>query len=161
MHMYFFNFKKLVEHLRAGRDTERETYYYLLAYLICAQLGRLGELQRPAQEKDSYMVLGFTVLGCIVSFLALRTLYFANGGDNGKKFVSRLLALSWVASIQYLIVIISMAVVAAAAMYIAQAGWIAIYILPGTLLITAVYFFVKVLNGIKEVNRPLPESSGQ
>lgn len=99
--MYFLNLSGLIEHLKLDRQTEYESFQYVLAFFIWGQLPIDIFFDTPAKAAvSSFGVLVGQLVGraifIVIGFLVIRCFFRANGGTNGKHFLHRMLALSWV-----------------------------------------------------------------
>lgn len=108
--MFFWNLRGLVEHLKSERNTERESFQYLLGYILLGFI-RVGEFsERPAKAAPdtlsiAMMVFVMIVLG-FIAFSVLRMFFNANGGNSGKHFLHRMLALNWVLGFRLLVIFV-------------------------------------------------------
>ena len=98
--MYIWKIHKLNEELISGNIAEREVFKYLVA---CSILYALLMIQYP--NSNSLDTWSGVICG-IVRIIGLFFIYKCNGGDNGKDFLTRYLAISWVVFIRMLVLLI-------------------------------------------------------
>lgn len=98
-HMYFWNINKLKEDLKKGPLAEKDSFKYLFVFVLTYTLAmyETGDTTGAGWNMIMYLVLG---LG------GLYYTYKCNGGDQGKDFVVRYLAVSWVASIRWIVMVL-------------------------------------------------------
>lgn len=104
--MYFFDLNGLSDHLRLEKNTQRESLQYLIGFYILEAFGgyiRLGSDGKENSNSFFEMSFGQMVTSAIFAalFLAIGIwvisyFYRANGGDNGKFFLHRILAIGFV-----------------------------------------------------------------
>lgn len=101
--MYFVDLKGLTVHLQNNKPTSRESFHYVLAYMGSGMFeGAFSKFysSKPAQPPANITEFLINMLVLLVLFfityLILLGYYRKNGGDNGKFFLDRLIAIVWV-----------------------------------------------------------------
>ncbi len=88
--MYFYALKKTKEKFATTGFSERESLPYLLVFVT---LISITALPYTSQNFWDYTT---TALSTIIGFVATILLYRANGGADGRQFISKYIILGWV-----------------------------------------------------------------
>ncbi len=88
--MYFWKIEELKKDIREGKLSQQQDLYYLLAIVILTGIGLI-----PAFEYNQYdQLMACTYLG--ISIVGVIKAFSSNGGQQGKDFTKRFLAVAWV-----------------------------------------------------------------
>ncbi|WP_437757674.1 hypothetical protein [Sorangium sp. So ce1389] len=100
--MIFWNIKALRAALAHGTLSERARFIYLLTFVfVSAALTEVAANSRPPNAWDwlrSGITIASTVLGTVWA-------YHLNGGSHGRHFLERYVALSWVYSLRFTVIV--------------------------------------------------------
>lgn len=103
--MYFWNIKKLSEELKAGTLSAGAQFWYMfLSTLILAFVFYVYPYIQQEEFYDDYDVMLDASSGSMM-ILSTIVAYWANNGRNGKDFILRLMSISWVLSVRWLVLI--------------------------------------------------------
>ncbi|MBX9769276.1 MAG: hypothetical protein K2X47_18510 [Bdellovibrionales bacterium] len=156
--MFFLDLKGLIEHLKENRNTEEETYHYLLAEYVLMAIwqGASAMLKTDSTSSSSSEVssLPLALLGILagtgIGIAALRFLYNCNGGSQGRHFLNRMLALGWVIGLRTLAVAIPVGLIAELFSSVAPLA-VSIFVLVGCLGCLA-YLFLEMVKALEAVS---------
>lgn len=89
--MYFWNVERLIEDLKNNQVTEREfkNYYMVSSFLVLLTFFILAQM--PAADIKIQFASFLIQFGLLITWINL--IFKANHGDQGKQFVSRIIAL--------------------------------------------------------------------
>lgn len=99
--MYFLNIRAVKSQLQSGTPSSAEAFPYLLAYLLLVQVA----MSFPATWENIWDVLVIAV-DFVAVILGTLALYTANGGRNGRDFITRYFMLGWVVALRFLLLAI-------------------------------------------------------
>ncbi len=94
----FWNITRLKERIRACEITERETFGYLLVWLVIFPV--LGAFGTPDTTSPTIWV--WTTVYWVIFGIGLYFAYRENGGANGKDFTTKFLSIGFVEAIRFL-----------------------------------------------------------
>ena len=103
--MYFWKIDLLKQQLSTHGLTEKQLYYYILAYVALSAIGieAIGYIPEVSPNSWSYVqsILNVTIpiLGTIMAFRA-------NGGESGVQFAGRYFSIGLVATIRFMVLLI-------------------------------------------------------
>ena len=97
--MYFWNIEQLKIDLQMAKVTERSTLHYLIAHFIIYGIAAI-----PLQHANQLDIIS-ALLMLLVSLLGINYAYHCNGGDSGKQFLTKYMALSWVVTIRMMVMV--------------------------------------------------------
>lgn len=101
--IYFFQSGNLVKRLSQSALSSREAFFYIVyEYLVITLSNLIGTIGKKSSGELSVtmqilVAVIVTLIIVPIVLLIIRAIYRANGGDQGKDFLGRLLALSFVA----------------------------------------------------------------
>lgn len=107
--MYFWNIDALKRQLAHGGLSEKQTYGYMLAYLVCSVAA--VEMMRyfPEREPNAWTYFG-SMMNLLIPVVGTMMAFRANGGESGVQFLSRYMSISFVVTLRFLARIFIMAV---------------------------------------------------
>ena len=101
--MYIFNLKGLIEHLSSNKPTQRESFQYILGWIVVGFISRSAELLKAdssGSDLNFFIKLIVYVVMSGIMYLILKSyfsaLYSRNGGDMGEYFLERAIAILFV-----------------------------------------------------------------
>lgn len=114
--MYFWDINQLKIDLQMAKVSERSTLHYLIAHFIIYGIAAI-----PLQHANQLDILSALIM-VPVSLLGINYAYHCNGGDNGKHFLTKYMALSWVVTLR-MMVVVAPALLLLDAISMALSGW--------------------------------------
>lgn len=107
--MYLWSVKRLIEDIRLGEVTETQYKNYYIASSLLVLFGYLM-LNLSAEIKPTIALASFVLqLGLLVSWV--NAIFKANGGEQGKDFLKRVIALYLPVAIQTMLLFIAIGIV--------------------------------------------------
>lgn len=104
--MYYFNLRGLINHLANEQNTEKESFLYSFYNIILLSLPIEEALGAETTKGLGIWAIPLFLISILFCYLVLKSYYTSNGGDNGKHFLHRTLALSFVLMLRIAIVMI-------------------------------------------------------
>ncbi|MFC1608671.1 hypothetical protein ACFL2R_03465 [Patescibacteria group bacterium] len=98
--MYFWKIDKLTADLAKTSLSEKESLKYLVAPIVFGLIMSLV----PSGAENGWDVFSNIVFGAII-ILGTIKMYKVNGGNNGKDFLQRYVAISWVVLVRWMALI--------------------------------------------------------
>ena len=105
--MIWFDIKALENKISNNELTEKEGFSYLLAYSILS----LFALAFAANKSGGLMMLAEFAISVLITIWGLRTIYEVNYEIDGKDFLKRYFAITWVIGMRLFIVLIPLSII--------------------------------------------------
>ena len=108
--MIFWNIEKLLKQLSSQKLTQKELFFYLLGLTLLETI-----VSNPFLFEDSYLSSVFDWFDWLIflfcSLISLGFCFISNGGNQGKNFIERYIAIQFVMTIRYSVFIIFAALI--------------------------------------------------
>lgn len=108
--MYFFSLNGLVNHLKEEKNTEYESFQYLLGWIIFSSFSTKTWFEQKGHPGgDLKLIIASLVggaIGACIASLIVSSYFRSNGGRSGKHFLHRIMALTWVVGWRLSVVLI-------------------------------------------------------
>jgi hypothetical protein len=109
--MYFINSNRLKRDIIERKFNEHDRFVYIIVYLLLTTF--FMEVFTYLPQKDTHTIFDYANSFVSVSSIFVGTyfIYKANGAEMGRDFAGRLFSLTWVRSIQFLLILISFLII--------------------------------------------------
>ena len=104
--MYFINIKGLKQDIIEKKLTESDRFTYIIIYLLLDTFAIEITPYFPNNEIPTIFDYAYTFMAIISIFLGAYFIFQANGGEKGEDFAGKFFSLTWVRSIQFLLIFI-------------------------------------------------------
>ena len=104
--MYFIDIKGLKKDIVDKNFTESNRFTYIMVYLLLDAFFMETCSYLPSDSMPTIIDYALSFISVISLFLGAYFIFKANGGNQGEDFAGRFFSLTWVRSIQFLLILI-------------------------------------------------------
>ena len=116
--MYFWRIEKLKTEMAARPLSDREVLPYLVVFVALSAV----VINFPVTISNVWDVL-YAAWSILLAVIGTIYIYRQNGGSDGRHFLQRYLAIGWVVTVRWLVILIAFAIVAIAVLETANLPW--------------------------------------